>query len=73
MIVVESFIFNQKEFTHTYSDRNKEIHCVSDADGVNYDDAYDVPNSGRQYVETEIDIPVPDEDEEENEENGKDN
>ena len=52
MIVAESVVINNKQFTKTYSDQNKYIEC----DGVMYSEAFDLAEIERTYTETDIEI-----------------
>ena len=52
MIVAESVVINNKQFTKTYSDENKYIEC----DGVKYSEAFDLAEIVKVYIETNITI-----------------
>lgn len=52
MIIQESIIINDKEYQRTYSDSGFYI----ERDGVEYSEAIDPLNSGREYTETDIQI-----------------
>ena len=52
MIVAESVVINNKQFTKTYSDENKYIEC----DDVRYSEAFDLADIERTYTETDIEI-----------------
>ena len=57
MIITETVTINDKTFTHNYSDAGMKI----ERDGIQYDEAYDLAETGRTYTET--DIPVEGEEE----------
>ena len=52
MIVTETVEINGTSYLHTYSDAGYMI----ERDGVQYGDAIDPINSGREYTETDIKI-----------------
>lgn len=47
MLHIETVTINGREFTHTWSDTRTIMR-----DGVEYDEAYDPADSGREYIET---------------------
>ena len=53
MLYVENVVINNREFTHTWSDR-----FIIKRDGVVYSDAIDPIDSGRVYTETDIPLDV---------------
>ena len=58
MIVTENCTIKGRELVKTYSDSGVFI----ERDGVQYCEAYDPAEFGRQYTETDIPIEVPEED-----------
>ena len=60
MIKQEFFILNDKEFVRTYSDEGSYVI----RDGVEYDEAQDLKEFNRQYIEGDL-IPVKDNKEDE--------
>lgn len=52
MIITENCTINGKSFIKTYSDSGMMI----ERDGVQYSEAYDPAEFGRQYTETDIPI-----------------
>lgn len=59
MIIVETVTIRNKKFTHTYSDAGFMI----ERDGIRYSDAFDLPELGYTYIETDEMIEVSEEDE----------
>lgn len=53
MIKTEMIVINGNQYIRTYSDK-----CHVERDGVQYAEAVDPLNSGREYIETEIPLPV---------------
>lgn len=53
MIITEIVTINEKEYQRTYSDENRYVV----RDGVEYGEAIDPLNSGREYTEGDL-IPV---------------
>lgn len=56
MIITEVVAINGVNYRHTYSDAGVKIRCGTAV----YSDAYDVVNTVKDYVET--DIPLPEDD-----------
>lgn len=56
MKVKEAVKIGGKMFIHTYSDKGMRL----ERDGEFYDDAFDLEELGREYVETEIPIETAD-------------
>lgn len=54
MIVTETIVINEVEFSRTYSSDGFLI----ERDGVRYTEAVDPIGSGRTYIETDVLIPV---------------
>ena len=57
MIVTETIVINEKEFSRTYS----SLGFLIERDGVRYAEAIDPISSGREYIETDELIPVDEE------------
>lgn len=51
MIVTENVILNNREFIHNYSD--EDFYIQKEGTQEIYEDAYDVPESGYTYIETD--------------------
>lgn len=58
MLITEEIEINGRKFIHNYSDSNK---YVIRNDGVEYEDAIDLPDSGYTYTESDKEIPDVDE------------
>lgn len=57
MIVTETIVINEVEFSRTYS----SLGFLIERDGVRYAEAVDPIGSGREYIETDVLIPVDEE------------
>lgn len=51
MIVTEHVILNNREFIHNYSD--EDFYIQKEGTQEIYEDAYDIPESGYTYIETD--------------------
>ena len=54
MLITEEIKINKKKFIHNYSNNNKYI---IRNDGVEYEDAIDLTESGYTYTESDKDLP----------------
>lgn len=57
-VISEAKQFGQRVYLHTFSDRGMKIHCIGDPEDVNYNEAVDLLDTSRVYVETEIPVSV---------------
>lgn len=58
MLITEEIEINNQKFIHNYSDNNKYI---IRNDGIEYEDAIDLPESSYTYTESDKDLPKDDE------------